>query len=116
MFYVHRLVAETFIGKIKKGYNVNHKDGIKANNCVSNLEIVTLKENSLHAYKTGLSSIPQPRQGSDHHNSKLNEKTVLVVRNDYAFHKSISKLCRSFSWIPKSTLCKIVYRKTWKHI
>jgi hypothetical protein len=52
--YVHRLVAQAFIGVIPEGYNVNHKDGNKANNCVTNLEIVTCSENTIHAYRTGL--------------------------------------------------------------
>lgn len=51
---VHRLVAETYIGEIPKGYCVNHKDGNKTNNRVSNLEIVTYKENIRHAHATGL--------------------------------------------------------------
>jgi hypothetical protein len=48
--FVHRLVVEAFIGKIPEGMTVNHKDGNKTNNCVTNLEIVTQKENILHSY------------------------------------------------------------------
>lgn len=44
-FLVHRLVAETFIGAIPEDMEVNHKDEIKTNNNVENLEIVTCKEN-----------------------------------------------------------------------
>ena len=47
--YVHRLVAEHFIGKIDEGYNVNHIDGNKDNNNVNNLEIITCRSNSIHA-------------------------------------------------------------------
>ena len=44
----HRLVAETFLGKIPKGKEVNHKDGDKHNNHPSNLEYMTRSENQLH--------------------------------------------------------------------
>ena len=47
--YVHRLVAETFIGEIPDGYVINHIDYDKANNKVTNLEIVTQLENVLHS-------------------------------------------------------------------
>ena len=54
--YVHRLVAKEFIPNknAKKYTQVNHIDGIKAHNEVSNLEWVTPSENVVHAFKTGL--------------------------------------------------------------
>ena len=48
---VHRLVCEAFIGKIPKGMTVNHKDGNKANNRVENLEILSYRDNHLHAFR-----------------------------------------------------------------
>ncbi|MDD6530572.1 MAG: NUMOD4 domain-containing protein [Prevotella copri] len=49
--YVHRLVAETYLGNIKETYTVNHIDGDKRNNQVSNLEIISVGENNKHAYE-----------------------------------------------------------------
>lgn len=46
--YIHRLVAQSFIGNIPKGYVVNHLDGNVLNNCVENLEIVSQRDNCLH--------------------------------------------------------------------
>ena len=45
---VHRLVVESFIGPIPDGLEVNHKDLNKHNNNVSNLEIVTRRQNIIH--------------------------------------------------------------------
>lgn len=53
---VHRLVAETFL--VKTGEVVNHKDGNKLNNSLSNLEWTTVGGNNSHAYGTGLRKLP----------------------------------------------------------
>jgi hypothetical protein len=54
---IHRLVAIEFIPNPRdpKIYNqVNHKDGVKDNNHVSNLEWMSCKENIQHAWATGI--------------------------------------------------------------
>lgn len=48
-FYIHRLVVEHFIGKIPNGYVVDHLNGNKSNNYVTNLEIVSVAENTRRA-------------------------------------------------------------------
>ena len=47
---VHRIVAQEFIGIPHEGYEVNHKDGNKQNNVVTNLEWVTKSQNQRHRY------------------------------------------------------------------
>jgi hypothetical protein len=45
---VHRVVAQTFIGKIPKGMEINHRSGDKHDNRVDNLEIVSRQQNITH--------------------------------------------------------------------
>lgn len=55
-FYIHRLVAQHFLPKpLEHQTQVNHIDGNKENNCVSNLEWICPKENIKHSHETGLS-------------------------------------------------------------
>lgn len=54
---VHRLIASTFIPNDDNKPFVNHKDGVKRNNSVSNLEWVTGSENNIHALQTGLARV-----------------------------------------------------------
>ena len=53
---VHSLVAEVFIGSRPANHEINHKDGCKTNNHVSNLEYVIPSDNIRHAFETGLAT------------------------------------------------------------
>lgn len=80
-FQVHRLVADAFIPNPDNKKQINHIDGNKLNNHVSNLEWVTCSENHLHAYKTGLRF---PLVGAKHQNSKLVLNTETGIYYDTA--------------------------------
>jgi hypothetical protein len=54
--FIHRLLACAFISNPENKPFVNHKDGNKLNNTLSNLEWVTHQENVQEAYKQGLNS------------------------------------------------------------
>lgn len=76
----HRLVAETYIENPDNKPFINHIDGNKLNNTVSNLEWVSSKENMIHAAENNLLN---PQKGVDNTNSKLTEKDVLYIRKHY---------------------------------
>lgn len=58
---VHRLVAVAFLGKPSdEKMTVNHKDGNRTNNCVDNLEWLSLADNIRHGFRNGLYSSSKP--------------------------------------------------------
>lgn len=50
----HRLIWESVFGPIPRGLEINHKNGVKTDNRIRNLEAVTRSENMRHAYRLGL--------------------------------------------------------------
>lgn len=70
---VHRLVADTFLGK-HPDLMVNHKDGDRMNNTVENLEWCTARENNIHAIKTGLN-----------HPGEYQKRPIKVIETDEIF-------------------------------
>jgi hypothetical protein len=74
---MHRLVASHFIANPENKPEVNHKDGNKLNNHVTNLEWVTSKENIVHAEKTGLRN--SKGQGNAFYGKKHSEQVKQLL-------------------------------------
>jgi YesN/AraC family two-component response regulator len=108
---IHRLVAITFIENKNNLPCINHIDGDKSNNCVSNLEWVNYSQNLKHAFDNNLRS----SKGTKHPQCKLTEKEVKQIRELYnkgLDHKTIADM---FS-ISKSYVGTIGRKITWKHV
>lgn len=108
---VHRLVAETFIPNPDNKPCVNHKDGIKTNNCVNNLEWATYSENHKHAFKMDLKN----HKGIKNPYSKLSEIDVFVIHGLHLFEMKQNVISKLFN-ITESLISNIVKGKTWKHL
>lgn len=63
---IHRIVAETFLNPIEGKSIVNHKDGCKTNNDISNLEWSTYSENTKHAFDNGLIEVKNRKIRTDY--------------------------------------------------
>lgn len=110
---VHRLVAETFLGNIE-GMTINHRDGNKTNNEVTNLEVVTQKENNKHAISTGLTPL-----GENHSRAKISDKELKAmikeVQGGLSTVKASKKYGLSQSYVSK--VMRKIYRKDiWETI
>lgn len=113
-YYVHRLVASAFMGKIPDGYEVNHKDGNRANNRVDNLEIVTPAENMMHAYRVlGRKNL----QGESHHRTKLKASDVIKIRELRSKGLLIREIHELYSHlIGMDGIYDICLRRCWNHV
>ena len=109
---VHRLVAKAFIPNPENKKYVNHIDGDKTNNHVSNLEWCTAKENTKHAYDIGLID----NKGENCVTSKLTKKDVIEIRKTYKTGNYTQKEISEAWGVSRSQIGFIVNRKRWKHI
>jgi len=89
---VHQLIARTFLPNPENKPQINHIDGNKQNNNVSNLEWCTASENLKHAFRTGLNKGSRPfkgKFGKEHFGSK----PVIAYNKDGTIYKEYESQC-----------------------
>jgi hypothetical protein len=87
---VHRLVASAYLGDVT-GKVINHIDGNPSNNEVTNLEIVTQKENCIHASKSGL--VPR---GKTHGKTKYSDALLIQAIKEVIAGSSVKATAIKF--------------------
>jgi len=109
---VHRLLAEAFIPNPENKPEVNHIDGDKTNNAVTNLEWATASENRQHAYDTGLRG-----RAVDRVLAKLSEDDVRAIRSAYLdkYNGWGRAMARKYG-VSATVISYIVNWKTYKHV
>lgn len=112
---VHRLVGIAFIPNPLNLPEINHKDGIKNNNRVTNLEWSTHQNNVLHAIRTGLSH-PMPKKGEQHSQAKLTIKKVTEIKQLLASKKYSQYQIAAMFGVSKSAIESIAIKRTWWNV
>lgn len=109
-FYLHRLVAIHFIDNPFNHNQVNHIDGNKTNNIVSNLEWCSRKANMQHASINGLLA-----SGENNHLSKLSNHDVKEIRRLHVFGVSKQHIISVFG-ISNAHYYRIINKELWKNL
>lgn len=110
---IHRLVAKHFSLDFNPLMHVNHIDGIKTNNNISNLEMVTQSGNMQHAVTNGLLVNPV---GEDHWCAKLTEEKVKEIKDKYIPRIYTQNMLAKEYGVSREAIKCILYNKTWKFV
>jgi hypothetical protein len=118
--HIHRLVMLAFAGECPEGLQVNHKNGIRHDNRLENLEYVTVGQNLQHSIDF-LGRKPfgdfdhRTIRGERHGNAKLDDDKVREIRRLYA-NGVKPRVIKAIFKISSSNVGYIVARKTWTHV
>ena len=110
--YVHILVARAFIGEYEESKQVDHIDFDRGNNSVSNLQIVTIRENVRRIFVKGRGN---PPIGERSWTAKVNRKQVLEIRAKLKEGVSARELAGTYG-IHETTILHIKHNRIWRHL
>lgn len=111
-YRVHRLVMLAFVGVCPPRFEVNHKNGIKTDNHLSNLEYCTASQNKRHSIDVlGVTFL----HGEDHGNAKLTDEIVIEIRKMLAQGITGAKVAIYYN-VCRSTISLIRRNKIWRHV
>jgi hypothetical protein len=110
--FVHRLVAASFIGD-PAGKDINHKDGIKTNNTVQNLEIVSPQENMTHSVE--VLGNKHCAVGERNRHAKLKASDIPVIRERRIRGETLQSIADDYG-LHHATISQICSGKRWQHV
>lgn len=108
IFSIHRLVARTFLGEAP-GKQVNHKNGVRDDNRLENLEWMTASENCLHGFRVNKRKHPRPA-------AKLKPIQVAAIRQLADGTKLVKREIGEIFGVNASTVRDIINGRGWIHI
>ena len=110
----HRLVWVNTNGTIPPNNQINHKNGIKADNRLCNLEVATASENQLHALH--VIKTARARRGEQHPGARLCREDIIELRKRFNCHDvSRTELAQMYG-ICVRQLYRIANRARWAHV
>jgi len=109
--FAHRLIWEHMHGMIPDGAQINHRNGVKHDNRLANLELLTPSDNVKHAHRTGLHSL----KGTRNNNAKLTERDVQTIRAALTSGEAGRSVARRYG-VATTTISKIRLGKRWQHV
>lgn len=109
---VHRVVASAYLPQPEPDKTqVNHKNSIRNDNRVDNLEWVTPSENSLHGFAEGNHSVV----GAKHPRAKFTDEDILVVRRRSAAGETYASIAKDYG-VSYQAISYIARKLNWSHI
>jgi hypothetical protein len=114
--FAHRLAWEAFNGPIPDNLQINHKNGIKHDNRLANLEIVTSSENNTHRFRVlGVKPTKAPNPGSKNGRAKLTEADIPKIRRMLASGMTQTAIAKKFG-VDQTQISLIALGKSWRHV
>lgn len=114
-YSVHRLIMKSFKPKhFSEDLQVNHINGIKNDNRLINLEMVTNYQNIRHFWDTN--GVRRDKSGEDHHNSLFSNEQVAIIRRYYRDNEISQRALAKILCTSQVTVGKLLTGQTYKGV